>query len=62
MSGGDNGAPMVTNSPVGEVLIGVFSYYSYLKEGSVWIEVNGFIRINEQLDFIANNTGIVIRP
>lgn len=62
MSAGDNGAPIVLDTEQGRVAVAIFSYYAIFKKENEWIRTNVFIKLNEHLDFIAENTGISIRP
>lgn len=63
MSAGDNGAPLVVYTDNGPVAVGIFSYYVIFRNSEAeWVRTNIFIRLNEHLDFIAEHTGVSIRP
>lgn len=57
VSGVDPGAPLVIQGSEGPVLVGIFSYSTYVGKA---VEI--FIRTNEHLEFIANNTNVIIKP
>lgn len=62
VSAGDNGVPLVVEGDDGREVVGIFSYYAIFKPEAEWVKTNVFIKLNEHLDFIAENTGVAIRP
>lgn len=59
---GDNGAPLVVETDDGYEVVGVFSYSSNFSPEGETIRTNVFIKLSEQLEFIAEITNVTIRP
>lgn len=57
-----NGSPLVMQTSDGPVVIGIFSFVNVLVYQKQEIHTFIFIKVNNHLDFIAENTNINLRP